>query len=197
MDRSGTEGQVQAWAKVRGRTRHTGQARVEERRKAGGQTSEDRPRMARSDQHREEDATGRAIGPETGPRTESIAERRRTKSGVGEERGKGKREMRTYCTKAAVSGTSLYGSRPRPRVSARPEEEERRWLPEPDAGEGRGHIHERAELWSAEHGEGGRLLRRVRSRRPWRAEAEAEGGRESWSRSLAELDQGQDAEDKR
>ncbi|KAJ7612793.1 hypothetical protein DFH06DRAFT_1147067 [Mycena polygramma] len=97
-----------------------------------------RSRHGPSDQHREEDATGRAIGPETGPRTESIAERRRTEGGVGEERGKGKREMRTYCTKAAVSGTSLYGSRPRPRVSARPEEEERRWLPEPDAGEGRG-----------------------------------------------------------
>ncbi|KAJ7675877.1 hypothetical protein DFH06DRAFT_1122661 [Mycena polygramma] len=62
-----------------------------------------RSRHGPSDQHREEDATGRAIGPETGPRTESIAERRRTKSGVGEERGKGKREMRTYCTKAAAT----------------------------------------------------------------------------------------------
>ncbi|KAJ7645238.1 hypothetical protein DFH06DRAFT_1136702 [Mycena polygramma] len=61
------------------------------------------PRARSSDQHREEDATGRAIGPETGPRTESIAERRRTKGGVGEERGKGKREMRTYCTKAAAT----------------------------------------------------------------------------------------------
>ncbi|KAJ7684116.1 hypothetical protein DFH06DRAFT_1117930 [Mycena polygramma] len=194
MDRSGTEGQVQAWAKKRDGSLEGRLRRID---RGWRGDPEFYNQVSDSDQHREEDATGRAIGPETGPRTESIAERRRTKGGVGEERGKGKREMRTYCTKAAVSGTSLYGSRPRPRVLARPEEEERRWLPEPDAGEGRGHIHKGAELWSAEHGEGGRLLRRVRSRRPWRAEAEAEGGRESWSRSLAELDQGQDAEDKR
>ncbi|KAJ7673939.1 hypothetical protein DFH06DRAFT_1123597 [Mycena polygramma] len=47
MDRSGTEGQVQAWAKVRGQTGPTSQARVEERPKPGRRTSEDRPRLAR------------------------------------------------------------------------------------------------------------------------------------------------------
>ncbi|KAJ7612851.1 hypothetical protein DFH06DRAFT_1147120 [Mycena polygramma] len=109
-----------------------------------------------------------------------MAERRRTEGGVGEEREEGSGEMQTYCTKAAVSGTSLYGSRPRPRVSARPEGEERRWSPKPDTGEREGcgcigtpgvtiagtslygsRPHPQgAELWSAEHREGGRLLRR-------------------------------------
>ncbi|KAJ7602169.1 hypothetical protein DFH06DRAFT_1153074 [Mycena polygramma] len=191
MDQSRTEGKVQAWAKVRGWTRHTIQARVEERPKPrgqdfGGSTEVDEEirsstnQASDSDRHQEGDATGRAIGPGTGPRTQSIAERRRTEGGVGEKREEGNGEMRTYCTRAAVSGTSLYGSRPRPRVSARPEGEERRWLLEPDTGEGEGcgcigtpgvtiagtslygsRPHPQgAELWSAEHREAGRLLRR-------------------------------------
>ncbi|KAJ7619932.1 hypothetical protein DFH06DRAFT_1144152 [Mycena polygramma] len=170
-DQGRTEGEVQAWAKVRDWTRHTVQARIERRR----ETEAQRARLRRIDR----------------------AERRRTKGGVGEEREEGSGEMRTYCTKAAVSGTSLYGSRPRPRVSARPEGEERRWSPKPDTGEREGcgcigtpgvtiagtslygsRPHPQgAELWSAEHREGGRLLRR----------AEAEGERESWSRTEARM----------
>ncbi|KAJ7609612.1 hypothetical protein DFH06DRAFT_1148418 [Mycena polygramma] len=176
MDQSRTKGKVQAWAKsIEERPKPRGQdfggsTEVgEEIRSSTNQASD-------SDRHQEGDATGRAIG----PRTQSIAERRRTEGGVGEKREEGNREMRTYCTKAAVSGTSLYGSRPRPRVSARPEGEERRWLPEPDTGEGEGcgcigtprvtiagtslygsRPHPQgAELWSAEHREAGRLLRR-------------------------------------
>ncbi|KAJ7659537.1 hypothetical protein DFH06DRAFT_1130308, partial [Mycena polygramma] len=213
-----TEGKVQAWAKVRGWTRHTIQARVERRRKTKAQ----RARLRRidrgwrgapqfynqasdSDRHQEGDATGRAIGPGTGPRTQSIAERRRTEGGVGEKREEGNGEMRTYCTKAAVSGTSLYGSRPRPRVSARPEGEERRWLPEPDTGEGEGcgcigtpgvtiagtslygsRPHPQgAELWSAEHREAGRLLRRgYRKRMVARVRSTTKRGREGRTTGL-------------
>ncbi|KAJ7657923.1 hypothetical protein DFH06DRAFT_1131672 [Mycena polygramma] len=205
MDQSRTEGKVQAWAKsVEERPKPRGQdfggsTEVgEEIRSSTNQASD-------SDRHQEGDATGRAIGPGTGPRTQSIAERRRTEGGVGEKREEGNREIRTYCTKAAVSGTSLYGSRPRPRVSARPEGEERRWLPEPDTGEGEGcgcigtpgvtiagtslygsRPHPQgAELWSAEHREAGRLLRRgYRKRMVARVRSTTKRGREGRTTGL-------------
>ncbi|KAJ7660144.1 hypothetical protein DFH06DRAFT_1130052 [Mycena polygramma] len=205
MDQSRTEGKVQAWAKsVEERPKPRGQdfggsTEVgEEIRSSTNQASD-------SDRHQEGDATGRAIGPGTRPRTQSIAERRRTEGGVGEKREEGNGEMRTYCTKAAVSGTSLYGSRPRPRVSARPEGEERRWLPEPDTGEGEGcgcigtpgvtiagtslygsRPHPQgAELWSAEHREAGRLLRRgYRKRVVARVRSTTKRGREGRTTGL-------------
>ncbi|KAJ7609611.1 hypothetical protein DFH06DRAFT_1148417 [Mycena polygramma] len=201
MDQSRTKGKVQAWAKsIEERPKPRGQdfggsTEVgEEIRSSTNQASD-------SDRHQEGDATGRAIG----PRTQSIAERRRTEGGVGEKREEGNREMRTYCTKAAVSGTSLYGSRPRPRVSARPEGEERRWLPEPDTGEGEGcgcigtprvtiagtslygsRPHPQgAELWSAEHREAGRLLRRgYRKRMVARVRSTTKRGREGRTTGL-------------
>ncbi|KAJ6511293.1 hypothetical protein C8R47DRAFT_1191033 [Mycena vitilis] len=67
-----------------------------------------------------------------------------TPEGCGRRRGTGcGKEMWMYrdSTGVTVAGTSLYGSRPHPR---------------------------RAELWSAEHGEVRGLLRKVRSREPWR-----------------------------